>query len=93
MFGLFVTEDGTPMSVAMLRGWFDLAREAAGVSKFEFQMRDLRQSRHGQGGVKRRYFTGQRSTWAYDRRNDRAVHPQSKGEKGLSNKVNCGPDQ
>ncbi|PVZ59275.1 integrase [Pseudomonas sp. B1(2018)] len=39
---LIVTEDGTPMSVAMLRGRFDLAREAAGVAKSEFQMRDLR---------------------------------------------------
>lgn len=29
------------MSVAMLRGRFDLAREAAGVEKSEFQMRDL----------------------------------------------------
>ncbi|MDQ0127216.1 integrase [Pseudomonas lini] len=37
-----VTEDGTPMSVTMLRGRFDLAREAAGVAKSEFQMRDLR---------------------------------------------------
>ena len=39
---LIVTEDGTPMSVAMLRGRFDLAREAVGVAKSEFQMRDLR---------------------------------------------------
>jgi hypothetical protein len=39
---LIVTENGTPMSVAMLRGRFDLAREAAGVAKSEFQMRDLR---------------------------------------------------
>jgi len=39
---LIVSEDGTPMSVAMLRGRFDLAREAAGVAKAEFQMRDLR---------------------------------------------------
>ncbi|MFJ7884560.1 tyrosine recombinase XerC [Pseudomonas sp. NPDC096917] len=39
---LIVTENGTPMSVAMLRGRFDLAREAAGVEKSEFQMRDLR---------------------------------------------------
>ncbi|MNG14738.1 hypothetical protein D3C84_985150 [compost metagenome] len=30
------------MSVAMLRGRFDLAREAVGVAKSEFQMRDLR---------------------------------------------------
>ena len=30
------------MSVAMLRGPFDLARETAGVAKAEFQMRDLR---------------------------------------------------
>ncbi len=39
---LIVTEDGTPMTVAMLRRRFDLAREAAGVPKAEFQMRDLR---------------------------------------------------
>ncbi|MNT41832.1 site-specific tyrosine recombinase XerC [compost metagenome] len=39
---LIVTEDGTPMTVAMLRRRFDLAREAAGVAKSEFQMRDLR---------------------------------------------------
>lgn len=39
---LIVTEDGTPMTVAMLRRRFDLAREAAGVKKPEFQMRDLR---------------------------------------------------
>jgi hypothetical protein len=30
------------MSVAMLRGRFGLARNAAGVSEFEFQMRNLR---------------------------------------------------
>ncbi|MNE43205.1 hypothetical protein D3C80_1373700 [compost metagenome] len=30
------------MSVAMLRGRFDLAREAPCVAKSEFQMRDLR---------------------------------------------------
>jgi len=39
---LIVTEDGTPMTVAMLRRRFDLAREAAGVAKSEFQVRDLR---------------------------------------------------
>lgn len=39
---LIVTEDGTPMSVAMLRARFDLAREAAGVEKSAFQLRDLR---------------------------------------------------
>lgn len=39
---LIVTEDGTPMTVAMLRRRFDLARESAGVQKAEFQMRDLR---------------------------------------------------
>lgn len=39
---LIVTEDGTPMTVAMLRRRFDLAREAVGVKKSEFQMRDLR---------------------------------------------------
>ncbi|WP_028682453.1 site-specific integrase [Pseudomonas chlororaphis] len=39
---LIVLEDGTPMTTAMLRRRFDLAREAAGVAKPEFQMRDLR---------------------------------------------------
>jgi len=39
---LIVTEDGTPMTEAMLRRRFDVAREAAGVEKAEFQMRDLR---------------------------------------------------
>lgn len=39
---LIVTEDGTPMSAAMLRGRFDLAREAAKVDKKLFQLRDLR---------------------------------------------------
>jgi integrase len=39
---LIVSEDGTPMTVAMLRGRFDLTKEAAGVAKSEFQMRDLR---------------------------------------------------
>ncbi|MHC8372192.1 site-specific integrase [Pseudomonas sp. MDT1-85] len=39
---LIVSEDGTPMTVAMLRRGFDMAKEAAGVSKPEFQMRDLR---------------------------------------------------
>jgi integrase len=39
---LIATADGTPMTVAMLRRRFDLAREAAGVAKSEFQMRDLR---------------------------------------------------
>ncbi|TWC59873.1 phage integrase family protein [Pseudomonas sp. SJZ080] len=39
---LIVSEDGTPTTVAMLRGRFDLAREAAGVAKIELQMRDLR---------------------------------------------------
>lgn len=39
---LIVLEDGTPLTVAMLRRRFDLAREAAGVKKADFQMRDLR---------------------------------------------------
>lgn len=39
---LIVSEDGAAMTVAMLRRRFDMAREAAGVSKPEFQMRDLR---------------------------------------------------
>lgn len=39
---LIVTEDGRPMSGAMLRGRFDAAREAAGVDKSLFQFRDLR---------------------------------------------------
>ena len=39
---LIVAEDGTPMTEAMLRRRFDVAREAVGVEKAEFQMRDLR---------------------------------------------------
>lgn len=39
---LIVAEDGTPMTAAMLRRRFDMAREAAGVEKADFQMRDLR---------------------------------------------------
>lgn len=39
---LIVAKDGTPMTKSMLRGRFDRAREAAGVAKAEFQMRDLR---------------------------------------------------
>ena len=39
---LMVSEDGTPMTRAMLRRRFGMAREAAGVAKPEFQMRDLR---------------------------------------------------
>ncbi|WP_375538383.1 tyrosine-type recombinase/integrase [Pseudomonas protegens] len=46
---LIVLENGTPLTVAMLRRRFDLAREAAGVKKADFQMRYLRaKSRHGQ---------------------------------------------
>ncbi|MCY1380743.1 hypothetical protein D9M69_685900 [compost metagenome] len=39
---LIVTEDGTPMTASMLRGRFDKAREAAGIPKSAFQLRDLR---------------------------------------------------
>ncbi|WP_212631525.1 tyrosine-type recombinase/integrase [Pseudomonas sp. KB-10] len=39
---LVVAEDGTPMTQAMLRSRFDKAREAAGIEKAEFQLRDLR---------------------------------------------------
>lgn len=39
---LIILEDGTPLTMAMLRRRFDLAREAAGVKKADFQMRDLR---------------------------------------------------
>lgn len=39
---LIVSKDGTPMTRAMLRRKFDMVREAAGVAKPEFQMRDLR---------------------------------------------------
>lgn len=39
---LVVMEDGQPMTKSMLRKRFDDAREAAGISKSEFQMRDLR---------------------------------------------------
>lgn len=39
---LIVMDNGQPMTSSMLRGRFDAAREAAGVQKGEFQMRDLR---------------------------------------------------
>ncbi|WP_397386833.1 tyrosine-type recombinase/integrase [Pseudomonas caricapapayae] len=39
---LIVMDNGQPMTSSMLRGRFDAAREAAGVEKGEFQMRDLR---------------------------------------------------
>lgn len=39
---LIVMSNGQPMTTSMLRGRFDLAREAAGVNKADFQMRDLR---------------------------------------------------
>lgn len=39
---LVVLESGQPMTYAMLRGRFDRAREAAGIEKSLFQMRDLR---------------------------------------------------
>ncbi|WP_372438208.1 tyrosine recombinase XerC [Pseudomonas chlororaphis subsp. aureofaciens] len=39
---LIVMDNGQPMTSSMLRGRFDAAREAAGVEKGAFQMRDLR---------------------------------------------------
>lgn len=39
---LVVMEDGQAITTSMLRGRFDAAREAAGIPKAEFQMRDLR---------------------------------------------------
>lgn len=39
---LIVNEDGDAMTASMLRGRFDKAREAAGIPKDEFQLRDLR---------------------------------------------------
>lgn len=39
---LLVNESGRPMTTAMFRTRFDAARTAAGVSKAEFQFRDLR---------------------------------------------------
>ncbi|MCY1437909.1 Tyrosine recombinase XerC [compost metagenome] len=39
---LIVLENGQPMTYAMLRSRFDTAREAAGIPKAAFQMRDLR---------------------------------------------------
>lgn len=39
---LIVIESGQPMTYHMLRGRFDAARQAAGVDKSAFQMRDLR---------------------------------------------------
>jgi integrase len=39
---LVVMENGQPMTTSMLRKRFDDAREAAGIEKADFQMRDLR---------------------------------------------------
>jgi integrase len=39
---LIVIENGQPMTYSMLRSRFDIAREAAGIAKASFQMRDLR---------------------------------------------------
>lgn len=39
---LIVTAEGEPMTAGMLRGRFDKAREAAGIPKSAFQLRDLR---------------------------------------------------
>jgi integrase len=39
---LVVLESGQPMTYAMLRGRFDKAREASGIEKALFQMRNLR---------------------------------------------------
>ncbi|WP_223504876.1 tyrosine recombinase XerC [Pseudomonas sp. BF-R-24] len=39
---LVVMENGQPMTTSMLRKRFDDAREAAGIEKSDFQMRDLR---------------------------------------------------
>lgn len=46
---------------------------------------------HEQGGIQRGHHAGKGSTWAYDCRHDRAVHPQSERQKGIANEVNCGP--
>ena len=39
---LVVMENGQPMTTSMLRKRLDDAREAAGIEKADFQMRDLR---------------------------------------------------
>ena len=39
---LIMLDNGQPMTCSMLRVRFDAAREAAGVEKSDFQMRDLR---------------------------------------------------
>jgi integrase len=39
---LVVIDSGQPLTYSMLRGRFDKAREAAGIAKSEFQIRDLR---------------------------------------------------
>lgn len=39
---LVVIDGGQPMTPSMLRNRFDAAREAAGIEKIDFQMRDLR---------------------------------------------------
>ncbi|QJC82522.1 tyrosine-type recombinase/integrase [Pseudomonas umsongensis] len=80
---LIVSEDGTPMSVAMLQGRFDLAREAAGVEKSEFQMRDLR----AKASTDKAKSSGD-ILQARDQLGHTTVVMTS-----LANQVNCGPIQ
>lgn len=75
---LIVIEDGTPMSASMLQGRFDLAREAAGVEKSAFQLRDLRakadtDKAESSGDI----LQARDQLGAYDGGDDRAVHPRA----------------
>jgi integrase len=71
------------MSVAMLRGRFDLAREAAGVEKSEFQMRDLRAKASTDKAESSRDILQARNQLGHT-----TVVMTS-----LANQVNCGPIQ
>lgn len=71
------------MSVAVLRGRFDLAREAAGVEKSALQMRDL----HAKAGTDKAESSGD-ILQARDQLGHTIVVMTS-----LANQVNCGPIQ
>jgi integrase len=86
------------MTVAMLRRRFDMAREAAGVSKPEFQMRDLR-AKAGTGKaessgdiMQAKDHLGHTTvvmTEQYIRKGK--GKGKGKGKESLTNQVNCGP--
>lgn len=79
------------MTTSMLRGRFDAAREAAGVEKADFQMRDLR----AKAGTDKAESSGdilasKRSARTHHGGDDRELHPQTDRQKGHAYKVNCG---